>query len=109
MRILQCSVKKIVTIHQTAKRPACQPRPPTSVSSRKPQLESIRYGIGQPIDAVSREVVIFSLLPVPDNRGACGLKLLDRVPDGFVVKWLQTRMRAAVPIDCIKQFQRARN
>src|SRR5271165_1721494 len=109
MRILHRKVEKIVTLHPKAKRTTCQPRPPPSVSRREWQFESIRCGIRQPLDAICREVVILSLLSISDNRRACGLKLFDRLPDGFVVKRFHTRVRAAVPIDCIKQFQRARN
>ena len=79
------------------------------MSIRERQFEPIRCGIRQPLDAVSSEVVILSLLPVGDNRRARGLEQLDRVPDGFIVKRLHTGMRAAVPFDCIKQFQGARN
>ena len=75
------------------------------MSVREWQFEPIWCGIRQPLDAVSSEVVILSLLPVGDNRRACGLELLDRVPDCFIVKWLHPRMRAAVPFDSIKQFQ----
>src|ERR1700730_842371 len=96
MRIFHCHVQKIVSIHQETKRTAYQPRPPASVSSREWQFESIRCGIRQPLDTVSREVVILSLLPVGDDGRACGLKLLDRLTDGFVVKWLQNGMRANV-------------
>src|ERR1700720_2077451 len=109
MRVLLCSVKKIITVHQKAKRPSCQPREAASVPGCEWQFESIRRGIQQPLDAVSREVVILSLLPVGDNRRTCGLKLLDRLTDGFVVKWLQTRMEATVLLDRIKQFRRPRN
>ena len=83
--------------------------PPASMSIGEWQFEPIGCGIRQPLYAVSREVVILSLLPVGDNRRARSLELLDRVPNGFVVKRLQTMMQAAVPFDCIKQFQGARN
>src|ERR1700738_4034430 len=109
MRILHCPVKKIITVPQKPKRPTCQPRPPASVSSREWQFEPIRCGIRQPLDAVSREFVILPLPPVGETRRACGLKLLDRLTDGFVVKWFQTGMRATVLPDCIKQFRRPRN
>ena len=108
MRILHRPIKKIVTIHQIAKWTSCQTRPPASMSIGEWQFEPIGCGIRQPLYAVSREVVILSLLPVGDNRRARGLELLDRVPNGFVVKRLQTMMQAAVPFDRIKQFQRAR-
>src|ERR1700733_6304116 len=109
MRVLLCSVKKIITVHQKAKRPSCQPREAASVPGCEWQFESIRRGIQQPLDAVSREVVILSLLSTGDNRRTCGLKQLDRLPNGFLVKGFKTRIRAPVPTDCINQFQRPRN
>ena len=67
------------------------------MSIREWQFKPVRCGIRQTLDAVSCEVVILSLLPVSDNRRARGLELLDRVPDGFFIKRLYTRMRTAVP------------
>jgi hypothetical protein len=79
------------------------------MSIREWQFKPVRCGIRQTLDAVSCEVVILSLLPVSDNRRARGLELLDRVADGFLIKRLYTRMRVAVPFNCIKQFRGARN
>ena len=65
--------------------------PPASMSIGEWQFERfepIGCGIRQPLYAVSREVVILSLLPVGNDRRARCLELLDRVPDGFVVKRL---------------------
>ena len=59
---------------------------------------------GRPSYAVGRKVVILSLLPVGDHRRARGLELGDCVVDGFVVKRLNPRMRAAIQFDSFQQF-----
>src|ERR1700734_852166 len=79
------------------------------MSGREWQFEPIRRNIWQPLDAVSGEILVLSLLAVGDNGRACGLQLLDRIPDSFVVKFFQDRVRTAVPSDCTKQFQRSWN
>jgi hypothetical protein len=73
------------------------------------QFEPIWCDIRHPIDTVSPEILVLSLLAIGDNGGARGLKLLDRVPNGFDIKRFQTLMPAAASSDCFKQFQRAWN
>ena len=79
------------------------------MAGRKGNLEAVRRGVGQPLNAVGPEVVILALLAVRDHRGAARLEARDGVPDGTVVKRVQLRIRPAPRGDRLDQLDGSRD
>jgi hypothetical protein len=65
------------------------------------KLESVRRQVGQAVDAVGCEIVIFALFPIRDHRRAGFLEARNRVADRFFVKRLK---RGIVAIALRKRF-----
>ena len=82
----QGHVQVAVRVPLVAERPGRQPRHPADVAGRERDLEAVRGGVRQPVDAVGPEVVVLPLLAVGDDRRAGGLEPLDGVPDRLVVE-----------------------
>jgi hypothetical protein len=61
------------------------------MSGGERDLETVRCGIGEVLDTIGPEIVVFTLLAVRDDGRPCGLELLDRVANGLVVESIERR------------------
>ena len=82
-------VEITIGVNFVAKRSTRQPRHPPYVPGRKGNHETIGRGVGQSVHGICPKVVILALFAIGDDRGARVLKLLNRVPYGFLVKRIQ--------------------
>ncbi len=90
----QGHVEVAVGVPLVAERAGGQPRHPADVAGRERDLEAVRGGVRQPVDAVRPEVVVLPLLAVGDDRRAGGLEPRDRVADRLLVERVQRRVGA---------------
>jgi hypothetical protein len=62
--------------------------------TNKGKLETIGGKVRESVNGVSAKIVILPLFTIADNRRAGGLKALNSIPDGFLIKRLQGRIVA---------------
>ena len=74
------------------------------MAGREGDHEAIGVRVRQPLHGIGPEIVILPLLPVGDDRGAGGMKPLDRVADRFLVQGIQAGVVHAFSGDRLDQL-----
>src|SRR5687767_15138946 len=83
---------------------------PANVAGGEGDAKAVWRGIGQTLDAIGPKVMVFTLLPVGNDRRSCRFELGNCVFNSFCIKRIKALVHAvANGRDRIDQFSRTRN
>src|ERR1700688_767992 len=86
-------IELAIGINHITERARGKSRHPAYMAARKRNLETVGSGVGQAMNRIGPEVVVFSLLAVGDYRRTGCLELPNRVSDGGIIERIQAGSR----------------
>src|ERR1700694_4700930 len=100
----QCELQIAVSKSAVTKRTASESRPEAIVTNER-KLESVRSEVGKFFYAIGAEVMKLPLFAIADDERAGGLKPLNGVEDGFLIKRIHSRIVAVDFLQGVDQRQ----